>query len=517
MSASEKKLQSQKTTSPAGAMPATSSSTSRGCTPAAQQAEEDATCKYSQRSCSRNCLAGYDFCIRHILEDKTAPYKQCAYMTKAGRKCPAAAPKLEKKEGFCSAHNRKTLLARQRLARKRRPGETGETLLEELVALTSATSGSGALGGLSYNEHRRSKMLTDSVASRALEYASSSDSESEMGPTVEHTWRDDGDSDAESIDSDQEDLLNVKLYKKDPLQKDRYRKLRAMQQYHKKAGKEALLQRQSTERRVQASTDVSSRGQQSSGPGLTAMQAAKPAIISCSFLDEDIVCGARAVPLSKFCQKHILHDPCQLLYRPCPFADSQCGRPVPTLLNTQYCSLHQALPSEGIKLEDDKSGGDQTLGSLQSDKDHSVGTKAHPLPNSVGTGEKKMEVKQEVKPDIDRLTVIDDNGGRTKASRPQQVQTTIGLAGSATTTSSSTLGTCSHSGHSVVGVGSRDIKMEEEEEEVNDAGNTCTTAASSADDMKGEKCTQEEDEEESMVIFTLGEEDEDEEEDKQGR
>lgn len=507
--------------------------------------DEDVLCQYSHRTCSQNCLEGYDFCIRHILEDKAAPYKQCAYMTKAGRKCPAAAPKLEKKEAFCLSHNRKSLLARQRLARKRRPGETGETLLEELVALTSAATTSGP----THNEHRRSKMFTDSVASRALEYASSSDSESEVGPVVEQTWQDDGDSDAESIDSDQEDLLkyagvytseevaqilrdklirlqalyidqfkrlkhmllvkrrqylkargpereafgSVKLYKKDMLHRDRYKKLKAMQHYHKKAGKEALLQRQSTERRMQASTDTSGGGPLSPGRSMLGISAT-PAFPTCSFLDEGILCGARAVPLSKFCQKHILHDSCQLLYRPCPFADSQCGRPVPTLLNTQFCSLHQPVP-EMVKLEDNKDGSDISGGQeMVADNLDAKGNLAAP---HMASNDPMLEVKQEVKPDTDNLKIGD------KYSCSSDPQLPTNLSGSTVTTSSTGTSISDDQQHS-------DIKMEKEEKK------SKAFIPLSAGEVKKDKYVgNEEDGGEGMVVFTLGPEDE--EEEKQGR
>ncbi|BFZ22555.1 hypothetical protein BsWGS_25593 [Bradybaena similaris] len=335
-------------------------------------------CKYSHHVCMQNCVDGYDYCIHHILEDKTAPYKQCVYMTKSGRRCFMPAPKQERKDGYCSEHAKKASFARQRLARKRRPKETVESLLEELTSVNSVSSDSHN------NEHRRGKMHSDSIASKALEYASSSDSDTEQ-PVLGQTWIDDADSDAESIDSEQEDLLkyagaytteevaqilrdkliklqalyidqfkrlkhvlltkrrqyltaykaeketlgSIKLYKNDPLQKDKYKKLLAMKHYHRKYGKEALLQKQSTQRRMQATE---------------AMNYQPPHFAKCVFVDEGLRCNARVVPLSKFCQKHILHDPAQVLYRPCPFADSQCGRPVPTLHNTEFCSLHQPVP-----------------------------------------------------------------------------------------------------------------------------------------------------------------------------
>ncbi|XP_005107541.1 KAT8 regulatory NSL complex subunit 2 isoform X2 [Aplysia californica] len=338
-----------------------------------RSSQEGAFCKYSHRECMQNCIEGYDYCLRHILEDKTAPFKQCAFITKSGRRCPIAALKQERKDGFCMEHGKKSLITRQRLNRKRRPRETADGLLEEL-----ANSNSG-LADFMNSDHRRGKAHSDSLA----EYASSSDSDTE--PTlVEQAWRDDGDSDAESIDSDQEDMLkyagvytteevaqilrdklirlqalyidqfkrlrhillnkrrqylqaykvereslgSLKLYKKDPLQRLKYDKLCAMKRYHKKFGKDALLQKQSTERRMKATE------------GLNYQPISFP---KCVFVDDGVRCCARVIPLSKFCQKHILHDPGQVLYRPCPFADSQCGRPVPILFNTGFCSLHQRI------------------------------------------------------------------------------------------------------------------------------------------------------------------------------
>lgn len=62
-------------------------------------AKEETFCKYTHRTCMQNCVDGYDYCIRHILEDKAAPFKQCTYMTKSGKRCPTAAPKHERKDG----------------------------------------------------------------------------------------------------------------------------------------------------------------------------------------------------------------------------------------------------------------------------------------------------------------------------------------------------------------------------------------------------------------------------------
>lgn len=62
---------------------------------------EGLLCNYQHRPCMQNRLTGYDYCIRHILEDKTAPFKQCSYIyPKNGKRCSNAASKLERKDGY---------------------------------------------------------------------------------------------------------------------------------------------------------------------------------------------------------------------------------------------------------------------------------------------------------------------------------------------------------------------------------------------------------------------------------
>lgn len=63
--------------------------------------EEPQTCAFAQRPCSLPRLDGLEFCIKHILEDKNAPFKQCNYVsTKNGKRCPNASPKGDRKDGW---------------------------------------------------------------------------------------------------------------------------------------------------------------------------------------------------------------------------------------------------------------------------------------------------------------------------------------------------------------------------------------------------------------------------------
>ena len=52
-------------------------------------------CAYSQRVCNLEILKGFDFCHKHILEDKASPFKPCDFIAKSnGKRCPNPAQKL---------------------------------------------------------------------------------------------------------------------------------------------------------------------------------------------------------------------------------------------------------------------------------------------------------------------------------------------------------------------------------------------------------------------------------------
>ncbi len=61
-------------------------------------------CSYSTKLCKQRRINGYAFCIRHILEDKSAPFKQCAHVAKYNQqKCSNAIPGNEDRL-FCNSH-----------------------------------------------------------------------------------------------------------------------------------------------------------------------------------------------------------------------------------------------------------------------------------------------------------------------------------------------------------------------------------------------------------------------------
>lgn len=63
-------------------------------------------CAYLHKICLNNRLEGHKYCIDHIMNDKTAPYRQCTYVhVITGRRCPRAAHKVDRRASpLCLYH-----------------------------------------------------------------------------------------------------------------------------------------------------------------------------------------------------------------------------------------------------------------------------------------------------------------------------------------------------------------------------------------------------------------------------
>src|ERR1700761_6776548 len=69
-------------------------------------------CSYVHRICLQNRLDGFSYCIRHILEDRSAPFRQCSYIhPHSGKRCPNAARRTERRDStLCPWHLKKLYL-----------------------------------------------------------------------------------------------------------------------------------------------------------------------------------------------------------------------------------------------------------------------------------------------------------------------------------------------------------------------------------------------------------------------
>ncbi|XP_051781035.1 KAT8 regulatory NSL complex subunit 2 isoform X2 [Erpetoichthys calabaricus] len=366
--------------------------TNRGRLTPVTRLQESLACSYSQRPCSRPRLEGLEYCIRHILEDKNSPYKQCSYIsTKNGRKCPNAAPKPDKKDGvtYCTEHARKNALAVQAQMKKASSGPSPEILLAQLSCYAKSD-----LSSQSQDSGR-------SDASRILDEDSWSEDEVEPA-TVDQTWRGDPDSEADSIDSDHEDPLRhagvytaeeVALITREKLirlqslyidqfkrlqhllkekkrkylhsrkleheaigsslltgpeglsikERENLKKLKALRRYRKRYGVEALLHRQLRERRMAATE------------GALQQAHAVRSIQRCIAFTGGVRCSNQCLPMTRHCISHIYQDSNQVLFKMCPgMKDIPCDRPVHMGQSEDpRCHLHLQLPPPMYKAEQD--------------------------------------------------------------------------------------------------------------------------------------------------------------------
>uniref|UniRef100_A0A3B4A230 KAT8 regulatory NSL complex subunit 2 n=1 Tax=Periophthalmus magnuspinnatus TaxID=409849 RepID=A0A3B4A230_9GOBI len=343
---------------------------SRGRVPQPPRLQEQMSCAYVLRPCPQPRLEGQEFCIKHILEDKSAPYKQCSYVSsKNGKRCPNAAPKMERKDGvaFCAEHARRNALALRAQMKKACSGPSAEALLSQLSGY-----------------HRTDAHSLDgrSEASRILEDSLSEEEQNPLG--LDQTWRGEPDSEAESNDSEHEDPLKhagvytaeeVALITRDKLirlqslyidqfkrlqhllkeKKRRYlhqrkvehetlgsslltgpeglslkerenlKKLKALRRYRRRYGTEALLHRQLRERR-QALTDG--------------------CLGRCVAFIDGGRCSNPCLPMTRHCLTHIHQDSSQVLFRLCPgLKDLPCDRTVHMGQSEEpRCPLHLPLP-----------------------------------------------------------------------------------------------------------------------------------------------------------------------------
>ncbi|XP_057239925.1 KAT8 regulatory NSL complex subunit 2 [Malurus melanocephalus] len=333
--------------------------TSRGRLTPVPRPQEPLACSFAPRPCSQPRLEGQEFCIKHILEDRNAPFKQCSYVsTKNGKRCPNAAPKPEKKDGtsFCAEHARRNALALQAQVKKSNPGPVGETLLCQLSSYARAELGS------------QSTESSRSEASRILDEDSWSDGEQDP-VTVEQTWRGDPDSEADSIDSDQEDplkhagvytaeevalIMREKLIRLQSLYIDQFKRLQHLLKEKKRRflhsrkgeheaigepgryGVEALLHRQLRERRVLATDGAAQQAH-------TTRSSQR-----CLAFVDDVRCSNPSLPMTRHCLTHICQDTNQTLFKPCQGSEEvPCNKPVPVSLSEEpCCPLHLRLPPQ---------------------------------------------------------------------------------------------------------------------------------------------------------------------------
>lgn len=358
--------------------------------------------------CTLPRIEGYGYCLKHILQDAKAPYKQCAYLYPInGKRCTQPAPKYDPKKdvftNYCFEHSRLSQLTKTRnTVGKFQNVETNETLLHGLAHHVNA----GRANRSHLNDDRENdvdiskpyidpfvdieSVLKNDTKLHILDYASDSSSDDDM-PTVSNTWKgaDMEGSDNESVDSLNEDVLkHAEIYTTEEatmitkqkmvrlqslyidqihrlqyILKDRRRKYlqnlkierESLCSIHDQA-KETLAEKRMYER-LKAMNKFHKRNgveavlhRKFIEKRLKATEGYTNRPLSfhtkCTYTEGGVKCGERILPACKFCKKHILEDKKQILFRPCYVEKSGvvCQEPVPNIFEDSTCVLHIELP-----------------------------------------------------------------------------------------------------------------------------------------------------------------------------
>ncbi|XP_049817779.1 KAT8 regulatory NSL complex subunit 2-like isoform X2 [Aethina tumida] len=337
-------------------------------------------CVYQSYDCSQLSIENYKYCLKHILHDKTAPFKQCGYVyTNNGKRCNLPAPKGDRKDyGYCSEHALKTALTRNRRAP---PPRTAEVLLSSISHYVSNKRSRTSSSGSSHPSEEYfqtteendlgctksmdpfevdANVIYESSCNNILDVCSESESDVEAAD-FSSVWHDyDGDSsDNESIDSEQEDVLkhaNVftaeeitlvtrdKLIRLQSLYIEQYRHLQYILKERRRRYLHFLKREKETccniynqvrdnpkEQRLYKKLKAYNKYQKTCGYEAIlnkrlhelrtkindGIQHRPHSFVKCLFTEGGVKCGEKALPLAKHCRKHILEDQNQVLFRAC--------------------------------------------------------------------------------------------------------------------------------------------------------------------------------------------------------
>lgn len=336
-------------------------------------------CAYLHKICLNNRLEGHRYCIDHIMNDKTAPYRQCTFVHPVtGRRCSRAAHKVDRRASpLCSYHRslkpREVVPKEEGAALPARGTNTYWTVSSDGSAVPSERLVNTLA---SYNEDRFQVEL----------------------PSIEEiaARHNNADSDTESVDNNPDPLKHASVFTEEELtrtlrdkmirlrrlyieqyghiqymlkekrlkyiQAQRaedeqfgesysyrnctdspdYEKLRAMLRYHKTFGKESLLHDQAKRRKLARAPTVGPHAHPISSGGAS-VEPSAPRDNICIFSKTPQGCDKPNLPLTPYCRQHILYDKKQVLFRPCAGGLPPCLTPVSSFIRKNRCWLHTGI------------------------------------------------------------------------------------------------------------------------------------------------------------------------------
>lgn len=335
-------------------------------------------CSYSYHICKRSRYRDYKYCLQHILEDQLAPFTKCQHISKVTRRrCLNAASKPDRNSSanlaLCENHKHMKSQSNKRKIKHHK------NFLSKVSGVHLNTQ--NAINHLQNCIQQNPETITDTDSGEG-EFASQENERWRVNQSS--SWKaGEPDVDLQQLDENENALLHTGIFTQEEIVSlsrdnlvrlqamyiDQFKQLhqelfmnrlqylsdsnqasssntseeiRAMLNFRQSIGPEALLSRQRKEKRQEESTF---------DPLLT-RQDHQSAKSRCCQVTNHIRCRLSCLPYTKFCVLHILHDPLQVLYKPC--SQNGCKTPVCLLNNsvlwqssstpnTRFCILHAPL------------------------------------------------------------------------------------------------------------------------------------------------------------------------------
>eukprot|EP01122_Echinamoeba_exundans_P013194 TRINITY_DN5722_c0_g1_i1.p1 TRINITY_DN5722_c0_g1~~TRINITY_DN5722_c0_g1_i1.p1 ORF type:complete len:593 (-),score=134.53 TRINITY_DN5722_c0_g1_i1:806-2584(-) len=330
------------------------------------------TCSYKGKPCTSICLSGYQYCLKHILEDKSAPYKRCTMIkSESKRRCATAVPINDPDPALCGFH-RKKVSEEAHAPKEQQPKEVDPaTRTKKRVVRPPPVEIRDSPSDKEQRERFFTKMVNNAGLLGRVALIATPD---ELDAVQEQRSHNPGG----RMDKIRNNIIDMKLRAlRNELEVERaflFSPIEAVDEFSsiiseararipKKEPesvkvpdatmgppKDAVVKKK-TSKKAEAGDVASDEQTEKKKKKKSATEAppAAPVVVeppkpkrktrfdyptTCTFVG----CEERAVPLTHYCFAHILNEENQQLYEPCPWED--CGYPKPKFSKPAFCAFH---------------------------------------------------------------------------------------------------------------------------------------------------------------------------------
>ncbi|XP_078376847.1 uncharacterized protein LOC144660154 isoform X3 [Oculina patagonica] len=345
-------------------------------------------CSYSEKLCKQRRLNGYAFCIRHVLEDKNAPFKQCQFVAKYnGHQCTNPIPFAEDRI-YCNSHLQVLGIVPKKVRRKK-PGEgvesevnssssisesKGRTDVLTTPALTNmpsippqlfpfrlkkpknqpqkrAYTNIPAIEELRESRRKWQKDRADLFKIYGIDSSDDdSSSEGDEMPWQQMWLSSDSDIDYDALRREnnclEADIRTAKISRLSTQLRRQLHQLRRTLRSRRNRYKDLLASGSVLVKAVHSNSSacVDSLLENSKKSRKARPRPAKCLTKTCAFSQDDVQCNKKAFPYTKFCKDHIMNDSKQVLYAQCTAkwpGGLQCSVPVFDVIHERpLCDEH---------------------------------------------------------------------------------------------------------------------------------------------------------------------------------